>query len=91
MNKKQRITLIIAAVVIVVSIIVWQLYGGELFTKTQVLVDKKDELFGWTEKVWVNKFVWGLDLTAIISALTIVAAGALWFILKDKKPKKELS
>jgi hypothetical protein len=91
MNKKQKVTLIIAAAVIAAAIIVWRIYGGELFTKTQVLVDKKDELFGWTEKVWINKFVWGLDLTAIISAITIVFAGALWFIFKDKKPKKELS
>lgn len=91
MNKKQKFTLIIAAAVVVAAIIVWRIYGGELFTKTQVLVEKKDELFGWTEKVWVDKFVWGLDLTAIISAITIISAGALWFIFKDKKPKKELS
>ena len=46
MNKKQKWILITAGIIVLLSIIVWLLYGGEIFTKTQVLVEKKDELFG---------------------------------------------
>ena len=46
MNKKQKITLITAAVIVLLTLIIWQVYGGEIFTKNQVLVEKKDPLFG---------------------------------------------
>ena len=85
MNRKQKITLIIVLSVIVISLIVWQLYGGELFTKSQVLVEKKDELFGWSEKKWVDKFVWGLDLSLVISGISVVAGGIFYYIFRNKK------
>ena len=85
MNRKQKITLIIVLSVIVISLIVWQLYGGELFTKSQVLVEKKDELFGWTQKEWVDKFVWGLDLSLLISGVSAVVGGIFYYIFRSKK------
>lgn len=91
LNKKQKFILIITALIIVLSIIVWQIYGGELFTKTQVLIEKKDELFGWTEKVWEDKFIWGLDLSAGISGAAVLIGGILFFIFRNKKTKNELS
>ena len=91
MNKKQKIVLVTGSIVIVASLIVWLAYGGEIFTKTQVLVEKKDELFGWTDKQWVNKFVWGLDLSLLISAITAVISAALLFIFRSKKKPSELS
>ncbi len=91
MNKKQKFTLAIAAIIILISLIVWQIYGGELFTKTQVMIEKKDELFGWTEKVWEDKFIWGLDLSAGISGVTVLVGGILFFIFRNKKTKNELS
>lgn len=91
MNKKQKTVLVTGSIVVVASLIVWLAYGGEIFTKTQVLVEKKDELFGWTDKQWVNKFVWGLDLSLLISAITAVISAALLFIFRNKKKPSELS
>ena len=85
MNRKQKITLIVTIAVIIISLIIWQIYGGELFTKSQVLTEKKDELFGFTEKVWVNKFVWGLDLSLAISGVALVSGGIFYYIFKKKK------
>jgi len=91
MNNKQKFILIITVSIILISVIIWQIYGGELFTKTQVLIEKKDELFGWTEKVWEDKFIWGLDLSAGISGVTVLIGGILFFIFRNKKLKNELS
>lgn len=88
MNKKQKIVLISTFTIAAASLIIWLAYGAEFFTKTQVLVEQKDELFGWTEKKWVDKFVWGLDLSAIISGVAVVA-GAISFFIFRNKPKSE--
>ena len=67
--------------------IVWIYSGLEIFTKTQVLVEKKDELFGWTEKQWVKKLVFGLDMTLAIDFVTIIASTILFLIFRRKKTK----
>ncbi len=91
MNKKQKRVIYFALAIVVASLIVWLLYGGEIFTKTQVLVEKKDPLFGWNERQWVNKFVWGLDLSLLISGITAVISVALIFLFRTKKNPSELS
>ncbi len=88
MNKKQKNVIVISLSVIIISIIIWQIYGGEIFTKTQVLVETKDELFGWTEKKWEDKFIWGLDLSLAISGTSFVIGGILFFLFKNKKNSK---
>lgn len=88
MNKKQKIVLVSVLAIIVVSVIVWIVYGAEIFTKTQVLVEQKDELFGWTEKKWVDKFVWGLDLSGAISGISFVIGAILFFIFRTKKSER---
>ena len=86
MNSKQRKTLIVVAVVVSLSIIVWLGFGSDIFTKTQVLIEKRDELFpDMVEKLWVNKFIWGLDLTGAISLLSIIIGGVFYFRFRDKK------
>ncbi|MCX7798551.1 MAG: hypothetical protein N2249_08000 [Melioribacter sp.] len=85
MNKKQKVVLIIIIDIILFSAVIWYINGGEIFTKTQVLVETKDELFGWTERRWINKFVWGLDLSLLISGLSIVIGGFLIYKFRDKK------
>lgn len=84
MNKKQKIVLYSSLAVIILSLIVWQLYGGEVFTKTQVLVEVKDELFG-TTKEWRDQFVWGLDLTGIVSAASVLIGSVLIFVFRTKR------
>jgi hypothetical protein len=85
MNKKQKRVIFFALGIIAASLIVWLAYGGEIFTKTQVLIEKKDPLFGWNDKQWVNKFVWGLDLSLLISGVTSVISVALIILFRTKK------
>jgi hypothetical protein len=85
MNKNQKITIITGSVVIIAAFIIWITNGTYVFTQTQVLIEKTDPLFGNTYKEWQNKFIWGLDLTLIISALSIVLSAVLFFIFKRKR------
>jgi hypothetical protein len=86
MNSKQRKTLIVVAVVVSLSIIVWLGFGSEILTKTQILIEKKDELFpDMVEKQWVDKFIWGLDLTGAISFLSIIMGSFFYFHFRNKK------
>ncbi len=85
MNKKQKWVLFIVADLIITSLIIWLAFGAEIFTKTRVLVEYKDELFGWTEKKWIEKFIWGLDLSAAISGISALIGAILFFVLRTKK------
>ena len=92
MNSKQKRTLITAAVIIVVLIIIWFAYGGHIFTRTQILIEKKDELFpDMVQKEWVKKFIWGLDLSLVLSAVTIFISSLLFYLFRNKKISSELS
>jgi hypothetical protein len=84
MNKKQKYVLYTGLTVIVLSLILWQVFGGDIYTKTQVLVETEDELFG-TTKEFVDQFVWGLDLSALISGITVLVSGILLFLFRTKK------
>jgi hypothetical protein len=85
MNKKQKITILAGLLVIITVFIVWLSYGGDLFTKTQVLIEKKDELFGTTYKEWKDQFIWGLDYTLYVTGATVVICGILFFVFRKKK------
>ncbi len=85
MNRKQKIIVSAAVIIILATLIIWLAYGGELFTKNQVLVEKKDELFGTTYKVWENKFIWGLDLSLLISSITVIITGIFYFIFRKRE------
>ena len=86
-NKQQKTTIILALILIAISIIVWLAYGANIFTKTKVLVDKKDELFGTTYKEWQDKLVLGLDYISVFIGAVVVVAGI--FLFKFKSHKKE--
>ena len=92
MNLKQKRTTIVAAVKIVAFLIICIAYGGHIFTRTQVLIEKKDELFpDMVQKDWVNKFIWGLDLSLVLSAITIFIGSLLFYLFRNKKRSAELS
>ena len=84
LNTKQKRVIVIGFVIIGLSFIIWILYGGEIFTKTETLVEVKDELFG-TIKEWREQFIWGLDLTGIVSLVTVGCCGVLLFLFRSKK------
>lgn len=85
MNKKQKYILYIGLAIIILSLVSWQVFGGDIYTKTQVLIETEDELFG-TMKEFVDQFVWGLDLSAIISGVTVLISAVLIFLFRTKKP-----
>lgn len=79
LNKNQKKTIFIGLLLIVVAFIIWLVFGGEIFTKTRVLVEKQDELFGTTYKEWQDKFILGLDYTlGIISLIILSTSIIIW-------------
>jgi len=84
MNKKQKIVLVVGAVLIFSALILWLAHGGEFFTKTQVLIEKQ-ELFGTTYKEWKDKIVIGFDYAGGFSAMVAVISGVLFFLFRTKK------
>lgn len=88
MNKKQRLVIYFAISVIIISLIMWLMHGGEIFTKNQVLVEMEDELFGFELQQWEDKFILGLDLSLLISGITVLFSSILLFIFKNKKQEK---
>ena len=88
MNKKQKIVVIVGAVLILAALIAWIAHGGEIFTKDQVLIERQDELFGTTYKEWQDKFVLGLDYAGGFSGIVAVISGILLFMFRNKKSKE---
>ncbi len=88
MNSKQKLVLIIGIILIIAVLAYWYSQGAELFTKTQVLVDKTTELdrmLGVENKEYVDKFVLGLDYAGAISAAIAVISGVLIYLFKNKR------
>lgn len=92
MNKNQKRVLLIGIILILVVLAYWYSQGGEIFTKTQVLVDKTTELdrmLGVENKQYEDKFVLGLDYAGAISAIIAVITGVLIFIFKNKRKESQ--
>ena len=85
MNKKQKIVLVVGAVLIFSALILWLAHGGDIFTKTQVLVEVQDDLFGTTYKEWEDKIVIGLDYAGGFSGIVFVISAVLFFFFRTKK------
>jgi len=85
LNRNQKKTFLIGLLLIAAAFLVWIGFGAEIFTKTQVLIEKKDELLGTTYKEWKDQFVLGLDYTLAFSGLvTVVSFITIWFQRKKK-------
>jgi hypothetical protein len=96
MNKNQKRSIIAGLIIITVVVVFWLVSGGDIFTKTQVLIEKKDQLFGTTYKEFQDRFVFGLlpsgfsltlELLSVtsLSGLVVVASTILFFIYKKKR------
>jgi hypothetical protein len=86
MNPKQKKIFFSLLSIIVLAAAAWIFTGREFFTKTRVLVEKRDELYpDMIEKVWTDKFIWGLYLTAALSFVAVLAGGFLIFRYRDRK------
>lgn len=88
LNQKQKVTLYIGLSLIAAALIVWIAFGAEIFTKTQVMVEKTDELLGTTYKEFENKFILGLDYTAAFSFAVFVITLIVSFFQRTKKVKE---
>lgn len=88
LNQKQKVTVYIGLSFILAALIIWIAFGAEIFTKTQVMVEKTDDLFGTTYKEFENKFVLGLDYTAAFSFAILVISLIIAFFQRTKKEKE---
>ncbi len=84
LNRTQKKILLTELGVIVLTLIIWFAFGGEIFTKTEVLVKTTDPILGNTYSEWRSQFVWGLDLSLIISGVTFVVSLIATFFLRSK-------
>jgi hypothetical protein len=90
MNKNQKIVLIIGIILIAIALIYWYKQGAEIFTKSQVLVDKTtdlDRMLGVENKEYVDKFVLGLDYAGGFSAAIAFISGILIYLFRNKQKK----
>lgn len=79
LNQKQKKIICVWLLIISAAILLWVGFGSEVFTKTQIIVEKRDELLGTTYKEWRNQFVLGLDYTlAFIALVSVIAIGFAW-------------
>lgn len=84
-NKKQKRTILIGLFLIAASLLVWIGYGSEIFTKTQVIVEKQDKHLDFTYKEWKDQFIFGLDYTLAIIAAIVLIASAIVYLERDTK------
>jgi len=85
LNKSQKYILIGGLLIISAALIIWAGFGGEVFTKTEILVDRKDNLLGTTYKEWQEKFILGLDLTIVFILISTLITITAFFFKRDKK------
>jgi hypothetical protein len=85
MNKKQKIVLVVGAILIFSALILWLAHGGEIFTKTQVLVEMQDDLFGTTYNEWEDRIVVGLDYAGGFAGIVAVISAVLFFFFRTKR------
>lgn len=99
MNKTQKYIIAIGIILIGITLIYWYSQGAEVFTKTQVLVDKTtdlDRMLGVENKQYVDQFVFGLFpsgmssimemvSTASISGVVVLLTGILIYLFRNKK------
>ena len=81
LNQKQKKIIYVWLLIVAVAILLWVGFGGEVFTKTQIIVEKRDELLGTTFKEWEEKFVLGLDYTiGFIGIVSMITAFIVWWL-----------
>lgn len=99
MNNNQKNVLIIGIILIASTFIYWYSQGAEIFTKSQVLIDKTtdlDRMLGVENKEYIDQFVLGLfpsgissisemSSAASISGLIILLSAILFYLFRNKR------
>lgn len=86
MSRVQKLLIIGMTVPLLLNLVIWQVLGGEVFTKTEVFITKTDELMGTTYREGVPGFVPGLDFFLVIAVIELVT---LFFVLRMLNKKRE--
>ena len=95
MNKRQKIILLLATVLIGAALIVWIVSGSEIFSKDGIWVQKQltelDKSLGLEPQLEFHKqFVLGLlPHVAVFIGVVVVISGIIFFMLKTKKDKEK--
>jgi hypothetical protein len=103
MNKNQKYVLVFGIILIAITLFFWYSQGAQVFTKSQVLVDKTtdlDRMLGVENKQYVDQFVFGLfpsgmasiaeiSSAASISGVIVVLAGFLIYLFRNKRKDKK--
>jgi hypothetical protein len=84
-NKKQKITFYMGLLVIKAALLLWIVFGGEVFTKTQVLIEKRNEFLGTSYKEWKDHFVLGLDYTLGFIGIAALLIGVIIWSQRTRK------
>ena len=99
MNKNQKYLMVIGIILVALTLFYWYSQGAEVFTKTQVLVDKTTDLdimLGVENKQYVDQFVFGLfpsgmasiaEMSSVtsFSGVIIVLTGFLIYLFRNKR------
>ncbi|MDZ7764004.1 MAG: hypothetical protein U5K00_06200 [Melioribacteraceae bacterium] len=74
----QKKILFFTVLIVLLSIVIWVIDGMEFITTTQkVLTDNSIE--NRNDSVIIEeKFIWGLDLTLLVSGITLITGGFLF-------------
>ena len=94
MNGKQKIVLLLAAVLLIGVFIWWFSSGGEVLSKDGIWVEKEmtelDKALGLKPELeFHEKFILGLlPHTAVFSGAVVFISAILFFIFKTKKNKE---
>lgn len=92
MKKQQKYLLAIGIILIAAALIYWQTQGGEILTKTQVLVDKStdlDRMLGVKNEQYVDKFILGLDYAGGFSVAAAFITGIFIYLFRNKKKEQQ--
>lgn len=68
-----------------IPVFIWLFSGREIFTKTKILIEKEDELFGNTFLEWQETFILGLDYTAAFTVGTLLLTFLTTLFIKQKR------
>lgn len=68
-----------------IPVFIWLFSGREIFTKTKILIEKEDELFGNTFLEWKETFILGLDYTAAFTVGTLLLTFLTTLFIKQKR------
>lgn len=85
LNIVQKRILTIGLLIITAAFILWLSLGGEIFTKTQILVEKHDKVLGRTYNEWKDQFILGIDYTLLFSFIVFLITSVALFIKRNKK------